>query len=421
MTEQGNELNRRDFLHHAAGAAIGASALAGGAAEAEGAEKKAPDQKMIWRNKRDGMTYRRLGRTNYMCSRLAAGWRGNNRLKQLLFNKGVNYFDTSRAYMNGLNEAQLGKLVRKIRDKIFLSSKASGVVGYPRLSFKPGEGKKAAGMYTKLLDESLKTIGVDHLDCYYLHGVAQPWVLETEELYAAFEKAHKAGKVKHNGITMHSKVTENLAKAVEMEEKGLKWFDLVMVACNPNSWPNNQEHIRKLQKHDVGVIAMKATGRVGGIKDPGVEKLMALGDDLELNDRERSYAYMMHIADVDVLISEMQSVAHVEGNLKLPRMKLAAADWRRLEHRVLAEQRDACHHCGQCTAACPKGIEVDAFVRCRSYYHNYAHTAADACHAVRRPDVELAQACGDCDLCDRACPAGIAPGQAVREVARHVL
>ncbi len=417
MSDRPSGINRRDFLHRTAGAALGASALAGASAQAgEGAEKAAAAEP-IWRNKHPDMTYRRLGRINYMCSRLAAGWRGNNRLKRMLLEKGVNYFDTSRTYSGGNNEKELGELARKFRDRMFLSSKASGLAGYPRRAFEPGEGAKAARMYHELLDTSLRVLGVDHLDCYYLHGVADPFVLETEELYAAYQKAHKAGKVLHNGFTTHSNVDKVLAKALEVEEKGEIKFDLIMIACNPNSWPGRKDTITKLRKHDIGLICMKATGQVRRGKDARADKMLTLADTLSLNSRERAYAYMLHVAGFDVLISEMQNPKHVEGNLKLPGMKLAASDRRRLETMVAAEQRGACHHCGQCTDACPEMIEVHDILRYHSYHHNYGHHQ-DACSQYRELGYDVARACSDCGRCNAVCPAGIDLQAVVAEAAR---
>ncbi len=414
MSDQTSGMNRRDFLHTAAGAAIGASALG-----ANAAADKDEAKKLIRRNEKPGMTYRRLGRTNFACSRLAAGWRGNNRLKRMLLEAGVNYVDTSRAYVGGKNEAELGELMATYRDKVFLSSKASGLAGYPRLTFKEGEGKKAARIYTQLLEESLKTLKVDHVDCYYLHGVAEPFVLETEEIYAAFEKARKAGKVRHYGFTTHSNVGEVMKKAVEVETKGDIKYDLIMVACNPNSYPGLTDTLAQLQQHDIGLIAMKATGQVRRVKEPRLDAMMKMADDLELNDRERSYAYMMHFTNFDVLISEMQSVGHVEGNLKLPGMKLSKAEARRLRDRVLAEGKDACHHCGSCTAACPERIEVHDILRYHSYYHNYGHSK-DACGHVAAMGCDIGRACTDCGKCSEACPAGIDLPAVIRDMARHV-
>ncbi len=417
MSDQPSGINRRDFMHRAAGAALGASALATGADGAPTAEAKDDDKKVIWRNKKPGMDYRRLGRTDYMCSRLAVGWRGDNRLRQILFGKGVNYIDTSRAYPN--NEQEISPVVKKYRDRIFLSSKASGVAGYPRLSFKPGEGAKAARMYNELLDTSLKTLKVDHLDCYYLHGVSQPWVLETEELYAAFEKARQAGKVLHNGFTTHSGVAKVLAKAVEVEDKGQIKYDLIMMACKPRSWPELKDVVTELRKRDIGLICMKGVGNVAGPQEGRVGQVLKLADELKLNRAERSYAYMLHVADFDVLISEMQSIEHVEGNLKLPGMRLTASARQRLETIVMAEQQGACHHCGRCAGACPEMIEVDDVLRYYSYYHHYGHRP-DACAAMEGLGYDVARACTECGRCVEVCPEGIDLPRVIKEMAGHL-
>ncbi|MBN1341904.1 MAG: aldo/keto reductase [Phycisphaerae bacterium] len=418
MSDPSLEINRRDFMHRAAGAALGASALSAAASQAE--QGKGGGEKVIWRNKQADMVYCRLGRTDYMCSRLAAGWRGNNRLKKMLLERGVNYFDTARTYTNGNNEKELGELARKYRDRMFLTSKASGLAGYPRLTFEPGQGAKAAETYTRLLEESLGALKVDYLDGYYLHGVSEPWVLETEEIYAAFEKARKAGKVKHYGFTTHSNVPKVLAKAIEVEEKGAIKYDLIMAACNPNSWPERKDLVAKLREKEIGVICMKGTGQIRQATGPRVRKMLEVADSLKLNEAERAYAYLLHIADFDVLISEMQSVAHVEGNLKLPGMKLASGDWGRLKDMVLAEQGGACHHCGRCVEACTEGIDVHDILRYHSYYHQYGHHE-DACGHFRDLGYDPVAACSACGRCSAGCPAGIDLEAVMRDMAGRVL
>ena len=112
---------RRDFLKTTFGSAV-ALGLSGpaiaSAAEAE------------WRNKRDGMRYRRLGRTRFMVSEIVMG--GNeiapDKYEHILpaLDQGLNYLDTAPAYGRGKSERALAKVIKaRPRDRFFLNSKVS--------------------------------------------------------------------------------------------------------------------------------------------------------------------------------------------------------------------------------------------------------------------------------------------------------
>ncbi len=83
-----------------------------------------------WRNKRPGMSYRRLGRTNYMISEIICG--GNeirpDNYEHVVeaFEMGLNYFDTAIAYGGGRSELGYARAIKAVgRDNIFLNTKVS--------------------------------------------------------------------------------------------------------------------------------------------------------------------------------------------------------------------------------------------------------------------------------------------------------
>ena len=92
-----SESNRRELLTLAGSAAL----AAGLARKADAADNPAGE----WRNKRPGLSYRRLGRTNFMVSEILCG--GNTisptNYKHVVeaFDMGLNYFDTAATYGRG--------------------------------------------------------------------------------------------------------------------------------------------------------------------------------------------------------------------------------------------------------------------------------------------------------------------------------
>jgi aryl-alcohol dehydrogenase-like predicted oxidoreductase len=112
---------RRNFLKTTFGSAVALSLSRPGIASAAEAE---------WRNRRDGMRYRRLGRTRFMVSEIVMG--GNelapDNYEHILpaLDRGLNYLDTAPAYGRGKSERALAKVIKaRPRDQFFLNSKVS--------------------------------------------------------------------------------------------------------------------------------------------------------------------------------------------------------------------------------------------------------------------------------------------------------
>ncbi|MEZ5402786.1 MAG: aldo/keto reductase [Bryobacteraceae bacterium] len=112
-------IDRREFLATSMAAAI--------AAKAPAAEKAAAGE---WRNKHEGMAYRRFGRTGFMISEMVMG--GNtiapNNWEHILpaMDMGLNYLDTAPAYGRGKSELGYANVIKaRRRESFFLNTKIS--------------------------------------------------------------------------------------------------------------------------------------------------------------------------------------------------------------------------------------------------------------------------------------------------------
>lgn len=111
--------------------------------------------------------------------------------------RGGNCVDTARLYTNGNSEATIGKWLRddpQKRDKLILSTKgghpAPEAMHISRLSEQELEQD---------LDGSLRALGVDCIDLYWLHrdDIAR----EPEELLYVMNKFVKKGKIRYPGVS----------------------------------------------------------------------------------------------------------------------------------------------------------------------------------------------------------------------------
>ncbi|WP_240792302.1 MULTISPECIES: aldo/keto reductase [unclassified Salinibacterium] len=119
------------------------------------------------------------------------------RLLASVVESGVRHLDTANIYGDGASEESIGRFLRgRRRDEVFLASKTG-------LSMGAGVGTRSISGRPETIraniDDSLRRLGVEHLDLYYQHRI-DPEV-PVEETVGAFAELVKAGKIRHVGLS----------------------------------------------------------------------------------------------------------------------------------------------------------------------------------------------------------------------------
>ncbi|HEY3471959.1 MAG TPA: aldo/keto reductase [Amycolatopsis sp.] len=120
---------------------------------------------------------------------------------------GVTLLDTANVYANGVNEELVGRAIAGRRDEVVLATKfgiewTDGVMG----------ARGDAAYVKRSCDESLRRLGVDHIDLYYQHRVDPDTPIE--ETWGALAELAEAGKIRYAGISEASAATIRAAHAV---------------------------------------------------------------------------------------------------------------------------------------------------------------------------------------------------------------
>ncbi|MET8230380.1 aldo/keto reductase [Micromonospora sp. NPDC005298] len=149
------------------------------------------------------MQYRTLGRTGVQVSTLALGAMNFGSLGRVTqdeatalvgaaLDAGVNLVDTADMYSQGESEEMVGKAIVGRRDDIVLATKA----GMPMGDERNHQGSSRRWLVTEL-DNSLRRLGVDHVDLYQIHR----WDPRTsdEETLSALTDLQRAGKIRYFG------------------------------------------------------------------------------------------------------------------------------------------------------------------------------------------------------------------------------
>ena len=115
---------------------------------------------------------------------------------------GVTFFDTAEMYGPHTNEIQLGKALADRRDKAFVATKFG--IGYnAERTALTVDGSPAN--VRRAIEGSLKRLGMDHVDLYYLHRVDANTPIE--ETVGAMGELVKEGKVRFLGLSEASPET----------------------------------------------------------------------------------------------------------------------------------------------------------------------------------------------------------------------
>ena len=121
---------------------------------------------------------------------------------------GVSFLDTADLYGGGHNEALVGRAMRGRRDRVVLASKFGQVPqadGSVRADGSPAYVARAC-------EASLKRLGVETIDLYYLHRVDPETPIE--ETVGAMARLVEAGKVRALGLSEAGAATIRRAHAV---------------------------------------------------------------------------------------------------------------------------------------------------------------------------------------------------------------
>src|SRR5262249_57970760 len=120
---------------------------------------------------------------------------------------GVTFLDTADSYGAGHNEELVGRAIAGRRDKVVVATKfgLSGRAPDLEVDGSPAYAHRALG-------RSLRRLGVDHVDLWYLHRV-DPQV-PIEETVGAMAEEVAAGRALHLGLSEASAATVRRAHAV---------------------------------------------------------------------------------------------------------------------------------------------------------------------------------------------------------------
>jgi len=227
------------------------------------------------------MEYKVLGRTGVKVSQLCFGTMSfggdaDEETSAAMFHRcrevGVNFFDCANVYAGGRSEVILGKLIAGCRDEIVLTSKVGVITG----------GDVNAGGLSRrhialAVEDSLKRLGTDRLDFYFVHLFDANTPIE--ETLRALDDLVRQGKILYPGVSNWA--AWQIATALSFSARDrLARFECIQPMYNLVKRQAEVEILPLAQAERVGVISYSPlgagllTGKFGSARRPEVSRLV---------------------------------------------------------------------------------------------------------------------------------------------------
>lgn len=314
----------------------------------------------------------RLGRTDLNVSKLGFGGIPIQRLSEdaavavvrRCIDLGITFIDTANGY--GKSEEYIGKAISGNREKVILATKSMD---------RTREGLEA---HLKL---SIKRLGVEYIDLYQFHNVADSEslnkILAPNGPFSTVKEAKKAGIVKHIGVSSHS---------MDMAKKLVKsdLFETIMFPFNFVTCEAIDELLPLTREHDVGFIAMKPLA--GGM----------------LDNISLTFKYLFQFPDVIPIpgIGDVREIEEIVQILEGPH-EMTAAEQEEMERKRLELGKIFCRRCEYCRP-CPEEIPIPMVL---DIYGIAKGCSPEQLFFGRFAEMlERAAKCTQCRECEERCP-----------------
>ena len=352
---------------------------------------------------------------------------------------GVNYFDTSPAYVRGLSETVTGiALSRYPRDKYFIATKMS--------NFSPATQTRQGSI--DLYHNSMKALQVDYIDYYLLHGIGLNGMSAFEQRfvqngildYLVEERA--AGRIRNLGFSYHGdvKVFDYLLSV----HNKYKW-DFVQIQLNyvdwkhASGWNTNAEYLySELQKRGIPAVVMEPL--LGGRLSDMAQHLAARLKQHRPEESVASWAFRFAGTPSGVLtvLSGMTYMEHLQDNVRTysPLEPCTDDELALLEdtaQMILRYPSVPCTACQYCMP-CPYGIDIPGifahYNKCINEGNVPSSSQDENYRKARRafligydrsvPRLRQASHCIGCHQCEPHCPQSIKIPDEMQRIDRFV-
>ena len=439
-------MDRRDFLKVSGAGALGLAASSC-APKTVKVKEDTPEQMAIRENPRNGDKISLLG---FGCMRwpMVKDASGKDVIDQEAVNEmvdyalehGINYFDTSPAYLQGQSERAAGiALSRHPRSSYYIATKLSNF----------GDRSREASI--RMYEESFKEMQTDYFDYYLLHSIGRGGEDFFRKRYVEngmmdFLREEKAkGRIRNLGFSFHG-AKEAFDSFMRLYDEGEFVWDFCQIEMNYVDWKHadgirnvNADYLyAELEKRGIPVVIMEPLlgGRLANVP-------MGISRQMKMREPDRSAAswafrFCGSYPGVLCILSGMTSMDPLLENIKtFGHFEPLNAEELDFMERMAVQMKEYplvnCTNCKYCMP-CPWGIDIPGIFQ---HYNTsitngtYAQSKEQKDYKKLRdayltsydkaiPTVRQADHCIGCGECMIHCPQSIAIPDELHRIDQYV-
>jgi Predicted oxidoreductases (related to aryl-alcohol dehydrogenases) len=201
------------------------------------------------------MKYNKLPQTGLTLSQICLGTmmfggqtgeEDSLKIMDYAFGQGINFFDTANVYNQGESERIVGKALKGRRSRIVLATKVNGQMGDD-----PNDAGLSRRNIAAAADASLKRLGTDYIDIYYMH--APDYDTALEESLEAMTDLVRTGKIRYVGVSNFAawQIADILAIC---DKRGYVPPVITQNVYNPITRGIETELVPFLEAHRIGMV-----------------------------------------------------------------------------------------------------------------------------------------------------------------------